>query len=83
MFGLRHSGFQKQVLELYRTFLVAIREKRRDSQPAFRALVRAEFDKNLQIPRTDITAIEFLMRQAKKRLVILKRRETNSVSTRQ
>ena len=82
MFGIRHSGLQKQVLELYRSFLVAIREKPREAQPGFRALVRAEFDKNMRIPRTDITAIEFLMRQAKKRLVVLKRRETTAVSTR-
>jgi succinate dehydrogenase assembly factor 1 len=82
MFGIRHSGLQLQVLALYRTILAAVREKPKESQPAFKALIRAEFDKNLQVKRTDIAAIEFLMRQAKKRLEVLKRKETTSVSVR-
>ena len=80
MFGIKHSGLQLQVLALYRTFLLTVRDKPRESRPAFKVYIREEFDRHTGLKRTDISAIEFLMRQAKKRLATLKRKEVDSVS---
>ncbi|XP_061453589.1 succinate dehydrogenase assembly factor 1, mitochondrial [Rhineura floridana] len=59
----RHSKLQKQVLSLYRSFLRAGKGK-----PGFLPQIRAEFQKNAQIPRTDVLLIEYLLRRGQRQL---------------
>ncbi|KAJ2807938.1 hypothetical protein H4R20_001071 [Coemansia guatemalensis] len=65
----RLSGLQKDVLRLYRDCLRAIRNKPETSRPRFYAFARREFDKNISaISRTDVGAIEHLLRVGRRRL---------------
>ncbi|KAJ1955752.1 hypothetical protein EC988_001713 [Linderina pennispora] len=57
------SGLQKDVLRLYRDCL------RAEAQPRFYAFTRREFEKNIgSMKRTDVKAIEYLMRIGRRRL---------------
>ncbi|KAJ1945044.1 hypothetical protein FBU59_002429 [Linderina macrospora] len=57
------SGLQKDVLRLYRDCL------RADTRPRFYAFTRREFEKNIgAMKRTDVKAIEYLMRIGRRRL---------------
>ncbi|KAJ2160684.1 hypothetical protein GGF46_002041 [Coemansia sp. RSA 552] len=64
----RLSGLQKDVLRLYRDCLRGVRKKPEGAQARFRAFARREFDKNLEIKRTDVQAIEYLLRMGRRRL---------------
>ncbi|KAJ2083912.1 hypothetical protein H4R24_000442 [Coemansia sp. RSA 988] len=65
----RLSGLQKDVLRLYRDCLRAIRNKPEASRPRFHAFARREFDKNISaVSRTDVGAIEHLLRVGRRRL---------------
>lgn len=65
----RHSGVQREVLGLYRQML---REscKLRDAESAanLRRYIRAEFDKQKDVPRRDIMKIEWSINHAKRKL---------------
>ncbi|ORX69565.1 hypothetical protein DL89DRAFT_267752 [Linderina pennispora] len=63
------SGLQKDVLRLYRDCLRAVRTKPEEAQPRFYAFTRREFEKNIgSMKRTDVKAIEYLMRIGRRRL---------------
>lgn len=62
------SGLQRDVLRLYRDCLRVVRRKPHDTQPRFLAYARREFDKNLHIKRTNVMAIEHLLRVGRRRL---------------
>ncbi|KAJ1668680.1 hypothetical protein IW140_002032 [Coemansia sp. RSA 1813] len=63
------SGLQKDVLRLYRDCLRATRKKPAEAQPRFRAFARQEFEKNIaSVKRTDVQAIEYLLRIGRRRL---------------
>lgn len=64
---IRHSKIQKEVLLLYREFLKLGREK-----PGIDKYVRVQFKKNAIIPRTETLRIEYLIRQGRKQLDMLK-----------
>ncbi|KAF2366882.1 Complex 1 LYR protein, partial [Trinorchestia longiramus] len=61
------SKLQQEVLLLYKQCLRAARSK-----PGFTDSVRYEFRKESQIARTDVLRIEHLLRQGKKKLVMMK-----------
>ncbi|KAJ2340895.1 hypothetical protein IWW50_006399 [Coemansia erecta] len=62
------SGLQKDVLRLYRDCLRAVRKKPEESRPRFYAFARREFERNLDIKRTDVKAIEYLLRIGRRRM---------------
>ncbi|KAJ2451901.1 hypothetical protein EV183_003307 [Coemansia sp. RSA 2336] len=64
----RLSGLQKDVLRLYRDCLRAIRQKPKESRPRFQSFARRQFEQNLDIKRTDVKAIEYLLRIGRRRL---------------
>ncbi|KAJ1972801.1 hypothetical protein H4R35_004477 [Dimargaris xerosporica] len=64
---MRRSGLQTDVLRLYRDCFRAIRAKPKESQPRFKAFVRAQFHRTSVQPR-DFTTIEYLIRRGRKQL---------------
>ncbi|KAJ2477598.1 hypothetical protein EV174_004572, partial [Coemansia sp. RSA 2320] len=63
------SGLQKDVLRLYRDCLRAVKSKPEASRPRFQAFARHEFEKNTaMLKRTDVKAIEHLLRVGRRRL---------------
>lgn len=67
--AVRRSQLQREVLKLYRGFLVACRNKPKETKVA----VKNEFRKNASIKRTDTILIDYLLRRGKKQLKILQR----------
>lgn len=65
----RRSQLQREVLKLYRDFLVACRSKPKETK----AIVQREFRKNANIERTDTIMIDYLLRRGKKQLKVLQR----------
>lgn len=65
--AMRRSQIQREVLKLYREFLVACRNKPEDT----RRIVQSEFRKNSSIKRTDTIMIEYLLRRGRKQLKTL------------
>ncbi len=65
----RRSQLQREVLRLYRAFLVVSRGK----PEATRELVRETFRENATIKRTDTLLIEYLLRRGRRQLETLKR----------
>ncbi|XP_054467536.1 succinate dehydrogenase assembly factor 1, mitochondrial [Anoplopoma fimbria] len=59
----RHSKLQKQILDLYRSFLRAGRDK-----PGFIPRIRDEFRENARIKKTDVMHIEYLFRRGQRQL---------------
>jgi succinate dehydrogenase assembly factor 1 len=74
----RTSGLQKQVLKQYRQFLKIIRQKPLQVRPAFHSYIRQEYRKNQEIPKKDVTAIEFLLRRGQRTLEMMQ--DVNVVS---
>jgi len=68
----RHSGMQRRVLALYRAFWRMARSKPAESRSAFEALVRQEFRRNMNVPRGNTSAIEFLLRRGERQLNMLR-----------
>ena len=64
----RYSGLQKEVLNLYRSYLKAIATKAPEAQPAFRRAVRKGFDEHREIAKTDVTQIEYYLRKGMRSL---------------
>lgn len=69
------SGIQKQVLQLYKSFLVAINCKQmdREAKQRLKTFVKAEFNRNAKIHRKEFEAIEYLIRKGEKQLETLKK----------
>jgi succinate dehydrogenase assembly factor 1 len=64
-----HTGFQLNVLRLYRECLAATRRLPLESRPKAVAYVRTEFkSKAKSVDRLDIQRIEFLMRQGRRKV---------------
>lgn len=61
------SRLQKEVLSLYRQFLIAAKDK-----PSFKITIKQEFQQNKSIPRSDTLRIEFLLRKGNKKLEMIK-----------
>lgn len=64
---IRHSKIQKEVLLLYREFLKIGKQK-----PGIDSYVKVQFKKNAHIPRTETLRIDYLIRQGRKQLDMLK-----------
>lgn len=84
---LRYSQLQKQVLSLYKGFMVALGPHSTakiapESRPALREVVRAEFRKNVAaLKKTDVFRIEALVRQGQRRLEDIEQGRISSIST--
>lgn len=66
----------KQVLALYKQFMVAAKSK-----PGFQDRIRQQFKDNAKIPLSESLRVEFLMRRARKQLDLLKNPRTISYET--
>lgn len=71
----RRSQLQKEVLKLYRHFLVACRSKPEETK----LIVRSEFRKNAGIKRTDTIMIDYLLRRGRKQLKTLQQSDRITV----
>jgi succinate dehydrogenase assembly factor 1 len=71
---VRHSKIQKEVLLLYREFLRLGNQK-----PGINTYMKKEFKKNSHIPRTESLRIEYLIRQGRKQLDMLKMDDVQSM----
>lgn len=79
--GGRQTGLQKEVLKLYRSFLGVIRAKPSPARPGLHKYVGDQFRDNAKkIQAKDITAVEFLLRKARKSLEMLEDPNTQGVS---
>ena len=65
--AIRRSQLQREVLKLYRNFLVACKDKPKET----RIIVESEFRKNANVKRTDTIMIEYLLRRGRKQLKTL------------
>jgi len=66
---IRRSQIQKQVLSLYKECLRAAEAK----SPQFKSVVRSDFKRNgRSIQRTDTMRIEYMVRQGRRRLDMMK-----------
>ncbi|KNA06173.1 hypothetical protein SOVF_183520 [Spinacia oleracea] len=80
--GQKLSGLQKQVLNLYRGFLRAARNKSFEDRHQIELIVSEEFHRNSkQVDRKDFVYIEYLLRRGKKQLDQLKNSDTISLSS--
>ncbi|KMT05086.1 hypothetical protein BVRB_7g172400 [Beta vulgaris subsp. vulgaris] len=80
--GLKLSGLQKQVLNLYRGFLRAARSKSPEDRRQVELIVSEEFHRNSKlIDRKNFIYIEYLLRRGKKQLDQLKNSDTVSLSS--
>ncbi|KAJ2709170.1 hypothetical protein H4R19_004390 [Coemansia spiralis] len=78
----RLSGLQRDALRLYRDCLRAIRDKPEVRRPRFHALARREFEKGIAAAsRTDVAAIEYLLRIGRRRLEQYKQPSVRDVSS--
>ena len=67
--NVRRSQIQKQVLSLYKECLRAAEAK----NPAFKSVVRLEFKRQAsEIQRSDTMRIEYMVRQGRRRLDMMK-----------
>ncbi|VDN16470.1 unnamed protein product [Dibothriocephalus latus] len=84
---VRYSQLQKQVLSLYKNFMVALGPKSTakiapEARPALREAVRTEFRKNVaSLKKTDLFRIEALVRQGQRRLEDIQEGRISSIST--
>ena len=61
------SRLQKEVLNLYRKFLLATKGK-----PGFEQTIKQEFRQHASIPISDTLRIEFLLRKGHRKLELIK-----------
>ncbi|OQV13329.1 hypothetical protein BV898_12440 [Hypsibius exemplaris] len=73
---MTRSKIAKQVLALYRDFMVAARNK-----PGFSSRIREEFKRNAAIPLAESQRIEFLIRRGRRQLEGLKNPNTSSMQS--
>ncbi|PVU96929.1 hypothetical protein BB561_000875 [Smittium simulii] len=62
------SGLQKDVLQLYRSFWRAIREKPTENHKNLKACIRNDFQKHKNMNKRDFETITFMLRSGKKKL---------------
>eukprot|EP00002_Diphylleia_rotans_P018126 TRINITY_DN3518_c0_g1_i2.p2 TRINITY_DN3518_c0_g1~~TRINITY_DN3518_c0_g1_i2.p2 ORF type:complete len:100 (-),score=18.59 TRINITY_DN3518_c0_g1_i2:345-644(-) len=75
----RLSGIQRQVLGLYRDFLRLAKAKQPEQRESITNAIRHEFrQKAFSIKKTNVLMVEYLLRQGRNRLQML--RETNVTS---
>ncbi|XP_056275335.1 succinate dehydrogenase assembly factor 1, mitochondrial [Pseudoliparis swirei] len=72
----RHSKLQKQILNLYRHFLRAGRDK-----PGFVPRIRDEFRENAGIKKTDFMHVEYLLRRGQRQLEQLRDNNTKQLGS--
>ncbi|TNN52227.1 Succinate dehydrogenase assembly factor 1, mitochondrial [Liparis tanakae] len=72
----RHSKLQKQILNLYRHFLRAGRDK-----PGFVPRIRDEFRENAGIKKTDVMHVEYLLRRGQRQLEQLRDNNTKQLGS--
>ena len=75
----RHSGIQLDILSLYRGML---REARRRTNPAARAnlhrYIQSEFRANRDVPRKEVSRIEWLLNYGRNKLEELQAQKANT-----
>lgn len=64
---MRRSQLQREVLKLYKNFLVSCRSKPEET----RLIVKNEFRKNSNIKKSDTIMIDYLLRRGKRQLKTL------------
>ena len=69
------SGLQKEVVSLYRALWRVTR-----TQPQLRAHVQNDFREHLDISRTDVERIEYLLRKGRKQLDMLSMKGVKKVT---
>jgi succinate dehydrogenase assembly factor 1 len=70
---MARSGIQRQVLDLYKQFLIATASKPIAYQPKLRRYIASEFRKKAQsIGKRDIDTIEWYLRKGEKQLQAFK-----------
>ena len=66
---LQHSKVQKQILDLYRQFMRASKDR-----PGIKEHIRREFRRQaFRIPKTDVMRIEHMLRRGKRQLDALEK----------
>ena len=74
------SGLQKQVLDLYKRFLIEIPKKPIENRANFKLVVKSQFKKDSKLAKTEFEAIEYLIRKGEKQLTILKNPNCESIN---
>lgn len=75
-----HNGLQLDVLKLYIHFLKALKPKDVSVQTKFREYLRHNFKQNSKkFKKTDVVAIEHLLRQGKKTLEVYSSSECKNI----
>ena len=54
--------------------------RHQENRPAFQAYVRHRFKENAQVPRTEVARVEYILRQGRKQLDVLKQEDVKSIS---
>lgn len=62
------TGIQRQVLGLYRKFLVEIKKKPAENQIKFKKYVRSQFDEHSKVSKREFATIEWYIRKGEKQL---------------
>ena len=70
-----HSGLQIKVLNLYKQFLRASRNK----HPSFTTKIKSEFRVNAMISKREVDYIEYLIRKGENQLEIIKSNQCDSI----
>lgn len=73
--AVRRSQLQREVLKLYRSFLVACKSKPKETK----LIVQREFRKNASVQKTDTIMIDYLLRRGKKQLRTLQQSDKVTV----
>jgi len=76
---VRHSGLQKEVLNLYRSLLRQIRSNHPSAYQDAQLYVRGRFKKRKDWPRRDVLTIEAWIRQGEAQLKLLKSPQTQGL----
>ncbi|KAF8599459.1 hypothetical protein BDV93DRAFT_449305 [Ceratobasidium sp. AG-I] len=71
---MHHSGLQKEVLALYRRALRMVNSKPPLTRPNFNILVQYEFRVRGAVSPRNVNAVEYLMRQGRKKLEMMEDR---------
>uniref|UniRef100_A0A060TDB6 ARAD1D49610p n=1 Tax=Blastobotrys adeninivorans TaxID=409370 RepID=A0A060TDB6_BLAAD len=77
---VRHSGLQKDVLNLYRRCIRAVHKKPAENQRGFLLFVRQSFHQYESLPRKDFGTIEHLLRKGNKMLELYSNPNVRKIS---